>query len=74
MPDKIRIGTFRICAVVTPLCSTRGAVRGEYHPGFPLKVNRRMTKIAPDIVQAFSGHEESISVFLGRNMTHLQGV
>jgi len=63
MPDKIRIRTVRIHAGMTALCRTPGPIQGESRPGISRVESLQMRKIVPDLIQAFSGHEESIGVF-----------
>jgi hypothetical protein len=72
-PDKIRIGAVRICAVMTALCRAQAPVLAEYYPYIPLAATFQVTKIAPDNLQVFPGHEEPVSVFMKRNTTHLPG-
>jgi hypothetical protein len=45
----------------------------EYHADISLAATLQATKIAPDNLQVFPGHEEPVSVFKKRNTTHLPG-
>jgi hypothetical protein len=74
MPDKIRIRTGWIRAAMTALCRTDSPEPVENRPCFPQGVTVPVTEIVPDLIQAFSGHEEPFGVFKEGNIPHLCGV
>lgn len=73
-PDEISIGTIRIRAGMTALCRTGSSVLVENHPCVPVGATLPVTEIAPDLIKAFSGHEEPFGVFKEGNIPHHVGI